>query len=219
MAIAAALLLALAVAGAGWVKSAEARQTKQQSALRQKGQQTQGAITKIEISKSLESRVSYTFSAGGATYSGEARVPEKLARSLTGSKSLPILYFPANPVINHPAAWEPSPDSDLVLLVVPVIAAVLGLLLFLQLGIEHRLATNGKPALAVVRRCTRSKGGYLVKYEFRLGNERTGDETTFDGRGWCKDPQEFGNGIWVVYLPGKPRRNLPYPLTYCRALK
>ncbi|MGH9589427.1 MAG: hypothetical protein ACRD25_03485 [Terracidiphilus sp.] len=214
MAIAAAILLTLAAAGAVWAGSAAVRERQHNSALHNHGRETEGAITRLEVSNSLESRVSYTFSAGGATYSGEARVPENLIRPLAKSKSLPILYFPANPAINHPVAWEPSPDSQLVLLVAPAIAAVLGLALFIPLGIEHRMAAEGKPALAVVRKCTRGKSGYLVKYEFRLG-----DETPIEGQGWCKNQQELGNGIWVLYLRGRPRRNLPYPLTYYRAIE
>lgn len=211
VAIAAAILLALAAAGAVWAGSVAVRQSQRNSALQANGREIEGAITRLDVSNS---RVSYTFSAAGAMHTGDARVPEELAHSLAGSKNLPILYLAANPAINRPAAWEPSSDSELVLLVAPVIAAVLGLLLFILLGIEHRMAAKGSPALAMVRQCTRGKSGYLVKYEFRLG-----EETKIEGRGWCKSDQEYGNGIWVLYLPGKPRRNLPYPLTYCRAIQ
>ena len=215
IALAAAILLALGAAGAVWVGSAAVQQTQRNSALHTSGRETEGAITGLPVPSSVDARVRYTFRAGGVTYSGDARVPEELAHSLAKSKSLPILYLPANPAINRPAAWELSPSSQLALLLAPVIAAVLGLLLFVPLSIEHRMAAEGKPALAVVRKCTKGRNGYLVKYELRLGD----DETTINGRGWCKSHQEPGNGIWVLYLPGERHRNLPYPLSYCRAIE
>ena len=214
IALAAAILLALGAAGAVWVGSTAVQQRQKGSALRKSGRETEGAITRLQVSSSVDARVRYTFRAGNAMYSGDARVPEELAHSLAGSKNLPILYLPANPAINRPAAWEPSFGSQWAMFLAPVIAAVLGLLLFIPLGIEHRMAAEGKPALAVVRKCTRGRNGYLVRYELRLG-----DETTMEGRGWCKSHQEPGNGIWILYLPGEPRRNLPYPLSYCRAIE
>lgn len=214
MTLAAAILLALAAAGAVWAGSVGVGQRQPNSALHKNGRETEGAITRLDVSNSLGSRVSYTFSAGGATYSGEARVPRELAHSLAGTKNLSILYLPANPAINHPAAWKPFRLLQLASIMAPVIAVVLGLLLFILLAIEHRMAAKGKPALAVVKKCALGKSGYLIQYQFRLD-----DETPIEGQGWCKGPQEFGNGIWVLYLSERPRRNLPYPLTYCRILE
>jgi hypothetical protein len=215
IALAAAILLALGAAGAMWVGSAALQQRQHNSALHKSGREIEGAITRHPVPSSVDARVRYTFRAGGATYSGDARVPEDLAHSLAISKKLLILYLPANPAINRPAAWEPSPSSQLALLLAPAIAAVLGLLLCIPLSIEHRMAAQGRPALAVVRKCTKGRNGYLIKYELRLGD----DEKTIDGRGWCKSHQEPGNGIWVLYLPEAPRRNLPYPLSYCRGIE
>lgn len=212
--IAAAILLALSAAGVVWAGGAAARQRQHNSALRKNGRETEGAITQLHVSNSLESEVSYTFSAGDATYTGAARVPAELARSLRGFKSLAVLYLPANPAINEPAAWEPLPHLRLALLVVPMIAAVLGLMLFILLGIEYRMAAGGKPALAMISQCTEGRHGYLIHYRIRLG-----EETWIKGRGWCKSPQEPGNGIWVLYAPGRQQRSMPYPLAYCRVIK
>jgi len=213
-ALVAAILLALGAAGAVWVGSSAVLQRQRNSALHQTGIETEAAITRLQVSNSVDARVRYTFRAAGTVYSGDAQVPEELAHSLAGSKNLPILYLPANPAINYPVAWEPSPGSQWAMLLAPVIAAVLGLLLIVPLGVEHRMAAEGKPALAAVRKCTRGRSGYLVRYELRLG-----DELTIEGRGWCKNHQEPGNGIWVLYMPGEPRRNLPYPLSYWRAIE
>lgn len=213
IALAAVILLALGAAGAMWVGIAAVQQRQQDSALHKSGREIEGTITTLQVSSSVDARVRYTFRAAGAMYRGDARVPEELAHSLAKSKNLPILYLPANPAINRPAAWEPSPGSQMAMVLAPVVAAVLGLLLIIPLGIEHHMAAEGKPALAVVRKCTKGRNGYLVKYELRLG-----DETTIQGRGWCKNHQEPGNGIWVLYLPGESRRSLPYPLSYCRAI-
>lgn len=212
--MAAAILLALAAAGVVWAGGAAARQRQHNSALHKGGRETEGAITQLHVSNSLESEVSYTFSAGDAKYTGAARVPAELARSLRGFKSLAVLYLPANPAINEPAAWEPLPHLQLALLVVPTIAAVLGLMLFVLMGIEYRMAAEGKPALAMVSKCTEGRHGYLIHYRIRLG-----EEMWIKGRGWCKSPQEPGNGIWVLYAPGRPRRSLPYPLAYFRAIE
>ena len=190
------------------------QQTQRNSALHKSGREIEGVITGHPVPNSVDARVRYTFRAGGVMYSGDVRVPEELDHSLAISKNLPILYLPENPAINRPAAWEPSPSSQWALLLAPAIAAVLGLLLFIPLSIEHRMAAEGKPALAVVRSCTKGRNGYQVKYELRLG-----DETRIGGRGWCKSHQEPGNGIWILYLPAEPRRNLPYPLSYCRAIE
>lgn len=212
--IAAAILLALAAAAVVWAGGAAARQRQQNSALHKSGRETKGAITRLRVTSSLESQVSYTFTAGDATYTGEARVPAEVARSLAGFKSLAILYLPTNPAINQPADWESSPHLQLAFLVAPIIAALLGLMLLILLGLEYRMAAEGRPALAMVSQCRRGRNGYLIHYRIRIG-----DETTIKGRGWCESPQEPGNGIWVLFQPGKSRRSLPYPLTYCRVLE
>lgn len=115
--------------------------------------------------------------------------------------------------IENTAAW-PTPRSQFTLMLVVAAVAALAVTLFTLLGIDYRIAARGMPALAMVGKCTQARSGFFVKYRLRLG-----EETWVEGHGWCKCRQEPGNGIWVLYLPGKPRRNRPYPLTYCRTIE
>jgi hypothetical protein len=214
MVIAAAILFALTAAGAVWVGRDAASQRQRDSAFRQYGRPTTAAITKYHLSGSLEPRVNYSFNAGRRTYTGTALVPKPLAPALAASHSLAVLYLPADPAINRPAAWDPSRRSDLALLVAPIFAALLGILLFVPLAVEYRMAALGTPVVAVVRKSAVGRNGFLVHYEFRLQ-----DDSLVKGRGWYKAHQEPGAGIWVLYLPDRPGRNLPYPLTYCRPVR
>lgn len=212
MALAAAILLVLAVAGALWLSAHAERRNQRITELRHDGVQAAGTITSLQSSGSAGPTVNYTFTANGATFSGQASVPPELARAVSHAGSLPIRYLPADPAVNHPAAWVSSPGWAW--LVAPVISATLGLLLLLPLTVERRMAMEGAPVLAVVSKCARGRDGYVVNYEFRSPSE-----TKIKGRGWCKGHQERGEGVWVLYLPKDPRRNLPYPLNYWRVLE
>lgn len=214
MAIAAAILLALAAAGAAWAFRYDAQQTRRNSALLQTGQRAMATITQLDSSNAYKPTVDYTFTAGGATYSGHARVPVRLARTLAGARSLPILYVPADPAINRPAGWQQPPIPESVLLIAPGFSALLGLLLFVPMLKERRMAVHGTPVLAVVTRCTRARDGYLLDYAIRLE-----DGKAVKGNGWSEAYQEPGSGIWTLHMPGNPKRNLPYPLNYCRAIE
>jgi hypothetical protein len=214
MAIAAAILLGLAAAGSVWVGRDATRQMQRNSALLQNGRRTEGAITQLQTSGTFEPRVTYTFTADGGTYAGQARVSGSAAHALARSSSLPIVYLPANPAINRPAALQRSPRSELALLVAPAISALLGLLLFVPLFVERRMAAEGAPVLAMVTQCTPARHGFLIRYAFHLDDGRT-----VKGRGWCENHQEPGTGIWALFLPQNRRRNLPYPLSYCRVIQ
>lgn len=214
MALTGTVLLAFAAAGAVWVFRYNTQQTQRDSALGHGGQRAQGAITELQSSGPFEPRVDYTFTVGGASYTGQARVPASLVHTLADSASLPVLYLPANPAINHPAGWQPSPNSALAMLAAPAISALLGLLLFVPLFMEQRIATEGTPVLATITKCTRARSGYLLNYAFQLENGKA-----VKGHGWYETWQEPGTGIWALYLPRHPRRNLPYPLSYCRVLR
>ncbi|HEX8711380.1 MAG TPA: hypothetical protein VF730_05865 [Terracidiphilus sp.] len=210
-ALAIALLLGLAAASAVWAGSTFSHRMQQTSALKTQGQETTGQVIHVWSSGSLEPRVSYSFAVNGVVHTAETRVPKQLLQSVAKAGSLPIRYLPGNPAINHPSAWERSPYSGLALFVAPAVAAILGLLLLMPLIAERRMAAEGVPVLAMVRTCTHSRNGYLVHYEFRAG-----DGNKFKGRGWFQKHQEPGDGIWILYLPKAPRRNVPYPLSFCR---
>lgn len=73
----------------------------------------------------------------------------------------------------------------------------------------RQLIAEGTPVLAVVTKCSRSSssGGFLVKYEFHVG-----DGKVIKGAGWCENRQETGSNIWIVYLPQNPQVSRPYPM-------
>jgi hypothetical protein len=209
--IAGAILLALAAAGVVWVGSYAQQQTQRDSLLLRSGRQAEAAITRLQSSGTFAPRVNYTFTAGDATYAGQARVPTKMAHALAGSRSLPVLYLPDNPAISRPAVLLHSPHSEEALFIAPAVAAFLGLLLFVLLFDERRMAVQGTPVLAVITKCTRARNGFLLDYAFRLENQQV-----IKGHGWYQTYQEPGAGIWALYLRKKPRRNVPYPLSCCR---
>lgn len=214
MTIAAAILLSLAAAGVVWALRYDAQQAQRNSALLQTGQRTVATITQFDSSNAYKPTVDYTFTAGGATYAGHAPVPVRLAQTLAGAKSLPILYVPANPALNRPAGWQQRSASLTILLAAPAFSALLGLLLFMPMIAERRMAVHGTPVLAVITKCTRAREGYLLNYAIRLA-----DGKAVKGHGWYETYQEPGTGIWTLHMPGNPRRNLPYPLTYCRTIE
>jgi hypothetical protein len=214
MMLATAILLAIAAAATVWAFRYDARQTRRNSALLQTGQRTVATITQFQSEDAYKPTVDYTFTAGGATYAGHAVVPVRLAHSLSGAGSLPILYVPANPAINRPAGWQHPPIPEAALFAAPAFSALLGLLLFVPMLAERRMAVHGTPVLAVVTKCTRARHGYLLNYALRLE-----DGSPVKGHGWYETYQEPSTGIWTLHLPGNPRRNRPYPLTYCRAIQ
>jgi hypothetical protein len=211
LALAVAILLGLAAASAVWVGKTVSIHKQESAALRSRGEDILGQVKEVRSSGPVEPTVAYSFTADGTEYSSEVRVPKDLARSVARSGPLLIRYLPENPAISHPAGWEYSSLSETALFIAPAIAAVLGLILLLPLGLERRMAAEGVPALAMVKKCTHTRTGYVVHYEFRLG-----DGPKVKGRGWFQDPQEAGEGVWILYLPKNPRRNVPYPLSYFR---
>jgi Protein of unknown function (DUF3592) len=208
MAIVAALMLALAVAFALWVGIDRAQQLQHRAALRHDGQEAVGDITRLWSSgRSLKTRVSYTFIANGISFKGEARVPGQLVHSLRESDTVPIRYLPANPSVNHPAAWEWSALLDWDSFVAPIIGVALCLFLIVPLRSEHQLVAEGLPVAGVITQCSPGKrGGFSVTYDFR-----TQDGSVTKGNGWSRARQEVGATVCVLYLPHNPRRNEPYP--------
>lgn len=198
------ILLSLAGVYVLWVGIDTAQQIQQRASLRRDGSEVTAEIEKL--SSSRKPSVSYTFTVNGATFTGEARVPDEKFGRLWGASSLPIRYLPADPTVNHPAAWEWSALTDLYLFFVPILFVVPGTAILLTKRMDRRLVAEGKPVAAAVTGCDRSKSGFIVKYEFRVE-----DGTMAKGDCWSQNRQEIGASIWVLYLPQNPGRNLLYP--------
>lgn len=216
MAIAAVVISALAMAFALWVGFDRVQQLQHRAALRRDGRDTVGEITRLwSASRSLKTRVSYTFTVNGLSFAGEARVPNQLVPSLSESGTLPIRYLPADPAVNHPAAWEWSALLDWDSFIAPIVGMALALFLFATLRSERRLVAEGFPTVGEITRCAPGRrGGFSVNFDFRMQN---GGITK--GGGWSQCHREIGERICVLYLPQNPRRNLSYPsLNYRVAL-
>ena len=164
----------------------------------------------------LKEDVEYTFTADGKTYTGEAIVPLEDYRGIGLTSSLAIRYLPENPAVNHPVDWEWSAMSELELYFVVVLVAGLGFSLFIlpRMKFERRVAAKGVATIGLVTKCMVSgKSGSFInlKYEFS-----TQDGATVQGRGSFRTRQEIGAKILILYLPEKPKHNVPYPLSTWR---
>ena len=208
MVIAAVIMLALAAAYGLWVGLDRIQQLQNRAALRHDGSETVGEITRLwSAGRSLKTRVSYTFAVNGMSFAGEVRVPNQLVRNLRESNTLPIRYLPANPAVNHPAAWEGSALLDWDSFVGPVVGMALALFLFVTLRSERRLVVEGVPAVGEITQCAPGRrGGFSVSFDFR-----TQDGSITKGSGWSQSHREIGERVCVLYLPKNPRRNLSYP--------
>jgi len=221
--------LALAVAAALWGGINAARQILHKAELRRGGSEAVGEVTRTRRGK-LSDTVYYVFAANGVSVTGKAEVPGTLRYSLRGSNSLPISYLPANPDVNHPAAWEwsliywlPQPSdlislpdfsSELQWIFGSLIFGAPGLAFFLGLRQERKLLAEGAPTTAVITKYSReTRGGFLVEYEFR----------TEEGRvisGSCSDSlKEVGARVCVLFLTRNPRRNMTYPSSNYRVVQ
>jgi hypothetical protein len=187
------LLVGLAI---GFVAGRNALQAmRNREALRQAGSQVIGNNEVIGTIDQLTSHrsshhVQYTFIAGNAAvYTGEAQVPDNMFAGLEVNGPLSIRYLPANPTVNHPAAWEESDLSIWAILFSPSIFVGAGLFSLLSLRGGRQLVAEGTPVIAVVTACSGPVGRsvwFNVKYEFR-----TEDGTEINGGG------RYGSGLEI----------------------
>lgn len=206
----AAAVVAIALAGTSWVAMRGVHQFQYQAALRSDGLEATAQITGFShAGKHGGILVTYySFAVSGTAFTGNAHVPKQLEQAIHESSTLPIVYLPTNPAVNHPAAWEEPAINAIVPLLSPLIPVGVGVMMLASGRRERRLLAEGLPAIATITKSyPLSKGGYQSDYEFRTqdGSVGTGNNS-FDG------PPEIGTSFCVIYLPQNPRRNLPYPL-------
>jgi hypothetical protein len=144
-------------------------------------------------------------------------VPADNSSSLRQGDSLPIRYFPANPNINHPAAWEDPPYSTLWLLYLPAILAFIGLMFIRRFPVQRQLAMKGIAVRGSIEKTEwngPSKGQRYANYTFR---NVSNDEVEI---GSCPSDYIYEADLhcWVLYLPTNPRRNeiYPFPIEFFR---
>jgi hypothetical protein len=97
--------------------------------------------------------------------------------------------------------------------IVPIVPAVLGILFLVQFPKQRKLVAEGMPAVGVITKCGRARGGFYVNYEFH-----TEDGKLASGSSLSDSRKEIGENIWVLHLPDNPRRNGPYPFDYYRVV-
>jgi Protein of unknown function (DUF3592) len=194
-------------------------QSQRQGAARERldreGVAAQAAITRLWRTggKSPSDRVSYRFEDGTAIVTGTSHVPSRTWRTLHVGDTLPVRYVPADPSINHPAAWPMDVTPDwLSFLIAAILIGEAGLILFM-LWRQWYLLGEGRPAPGVVLDARRVGSRSTVRYEFRALSG-----AVLKGRCRSKSPAIPGEGsaVCVLYDPENPKRNAMYPFQLVR---
>jgi len=194
-------------------RNLNARTAARAEALRSQGRETSGEVERVWRTSGKESHnmVRYAFSANGVRLQGESRVPPSLWNGVRKSGFLPIRYLPSDPNINHPAGWEDRPDAAWMQFILPGVMAISGIVLVITLRRQAEMTAEGLPAVGVVTRCVSVKGGWAVRYRFRMKGGAVAS-----GASQVRRRMEVGATICVLYLPQNPRRNQVYPTTLYR---
>jgi hypothetical protein len=189
-----------------------AQQEAQTVALRTAGREVTAEIARLwHTGKSSTPMVGYAFTAGGRRIQGESSVPEELWDGIRKAGFLPVRYLPADPHINHPLAWEEPAVPAWLPLVLPVIPVGGATVLLVILRRQAELAAEGQPAPGIVTGCSRTKGGWRVRYQFR-----TKEGAILKGSDRVHRRPEPGTSVCILYLQQNPRRNQIYPLWFYR---
>jgi hypothetical protein len=192
-----------------WMHDEGARQAAKTAALHAQGLEVTGEINKLWLrDKDRVPMVGYAFTANGVRITGEASVPKDRWAAIRKAGFLPVRFLPSNPALNHPSAWDEDGIPVWYPFVMPLMWAVASVLLLISQRRQRRVAAEGVPAAGVVTRCSRIKGGWAARYQFR-----TSDGTIAKGRNKVPSRVEPGASVCVLYLPQNPRRCYIYPLS------
>jgi hypothetical protein len=176
-------------------------------ALRRDGRETTAHIEKTD-SYHGRSWVDYVFIVDGKSYRAEADVPDNFKKEVIDADAqlLPVRYLPSNPENNYPAEWGWSVLSDLWCLI-PLAWGCLGILFTNSLRLQRKLAIEGHATTGTVTSCSAVKNGnFKIAYQFRAS-----DGSTVKDTGWSAESREVGSRVDILYLPGRPSVNGPYP--------
>jgi hypothetical protein len=205
-------LLGLVATLVVWFSMNAKKELEHRAALRQGSLVTSGEVTRIHfVGRSSTMMVNYTFPVDGTYYAGEASVPRKLEPTMSVHAFLDVRYLPADPAVNHPAAWEESTASSFAPFTVAAVFAITAFALLAGFPREKQLAAEGKLAVATVTACSSTRGGYQLTYEFR-----TEEGAQAKGGSVSDSRLQSGARIHILYMPQNPRRNQPYPMHYYR---
>jgi len=212
-------LLAFVAAGAIWFGfySYYSGHVQQREVLRRDGRELVAQITELPSSKS-HTYVQYTFRVGRVWYSGEAKLLDGPLKVKVGQAIL-IRYLPADPTINHPAAWVWTLGSDIVpilfLLLLSGVGFLPAVMLPMKLLRERKLARDGWCVDGRVTACAPNRTRFSVDYEFH-----TQENVLVEGSNdYCEEEYELGSAIRIIYLGDHPKRNAFYPLPAFRIVE
>jgi hypothetical protein len=203
------------VQGRRALQATQHREALRQASLVLGNSEVVGTIDQVTTYRSSHA-VKYTFiAADGAIYTGESPVPNDMSSGLHENGPLSIRYLPADPNINHPAAWQESDISIWGRLFGPSIFVAGGLFSLLMMRGDRQLVAEGTAVIATVTACSAPVGRSVwfgLNYEFN-----TEDGTQIQGTGRYGTSLEIGTRIVVLYLPQNPQKNCPYASAYHRA--
>jgi hypothetical protein len=190
------------------------KQTAQRSALDGSHSETQATVTRHWRTGDKEDTpmVAYRFEYDGRIYHGSTSAPGKEWKDLEVGSPIAVRFVPANPLVNHPSAWDMQ--------VMPKwapwsVSAVLVAIAFLPISLvqrDKRLLRDGRASPARVTGHRRGKGDVTLLYDFPLPN----GEVAKGRGGQTRTPLGVGSIITVLYDSENPKRNAPYPLKTTR---
>jgi hypothetical protein len=203
------LFFGLGAYSAWSLTSENIQQTRWRALLRTNGREVVGQVTKISWARYGPDFVRYRFAVDGKTYSGETERPRSVGPWDALSRLHPILirFFPSDPAISHPAAWQWSLLVYLPEIILIAFLDAMSGLMVAGLLRERTLAREGRAAAALVTSCTPQNRVFRLEYEFH-----TEAGESLKGKSDSQDSYEVGAKIWITYLPRNPKRNHPYPL-------
>jgi hypothetical protein len=198
-----------------WMHDEGERQAAKTATLHAQGQEVTGEINKLWLrDKGSEPMVGYAFTANGVRITGEATVPKDRWPGIRKAGFLPVRFLPSNPAVNHPSAWDEAGMPAWFPFVMPLMWLVASVLLLISQRRQRQVAAEGVPAAGVVTSCSRIKGGWAARYQFR-----TNDGLIAKGRNKVPSRVEAGATVCVLYLPRNPRRCYIYPLSLYRVVQ
>ncbi len=191
-----------------FIRTQDDRVKARNEVLRTQGREATGEVQRLWRTSGKESRnmVEYAFTANGVRLNGQSSVPSARWDNVRKAGFLPIRYLPSDPAVNHPAAWEQSTEPAWAPFTAPAILLAGGSFLVVILRRQAELMAQGMPAVGVVTRSSRVKGGWALRYQFRMK-----DGSTALGSSQVRRRVEVGATVCVLYLPQNPRRNQVYP--------
>jgi len=191
-----------------WKGYDDVQQFRDRASLRSDGRDIVGAVTGLSYPRHGPASVHYKFTFNGVTYSGNAEEPtEGPGTSLNKSDRILVRLLPSNPAVNHPISWEWSPAIGWVWVAFQIFFWGMGGVALVFLCRDRTLARKGNVASGIVTSGVAKDKYFHIEYEFR-----TTDGAPMNGNADRKEEREVGAGVWVLYLPQRPRRNDLYPL-------